>query len=166
MKTKLLACLLVAFATAVTFQASFADGLLKHQHRTPPVCEPGYKIVEEVVYQDVVKYVCKQVQEYKKKWVYSTIDEPYCTQGCGVHGNCDNWKGPYCRQLLVKREILLPCPTTKCVTEAVVERVPVVVYTKVPCAPGEVAPPAYMPPANGKSEVLQAKPLPVDNKQK
>ena len=166
MKTKILACLLVAFAAGVAIQTSAADGILKrHQHATPPVCEPGFKIVEEIVYQDVVKTVCKQVQEYKKKWVYSTIDDPYCIQGCHG-GGCDNCKGPYCRQLLVKRQILEPCPVTKCVTETIVEKVAVVVYTKVPCAPGEIVPPVMMPPASGNSEFIPAKPLPVDTKKK
>src|SRR5205823_6412108 len=104
MKSKILACLLVAFAAGVAIQTSAADGILKrHHYSSPPVCEPGYKIVEEIVIQDVVRTVCKPVEEFKKKWVYSMIDDPYCIQPCkhGHHGTCEVCKGPYCRKLLV-----------------------------------------------------------------
>lgn len=113
-----------------------ADGILKKHHSTPPHCEPGYKIVEETVMQEVTRTVCKMVPETKKKWVYSTIDDPFCIRDTR-HGECPNCSGPYCRKLLVKTHVEVPCPGLKCVTETITEVVPVKVYRKVPCGPTE-----------------------------
>ena len=110
-----------------------AQGILKSHSHSKPVCEPGFKIVEETVIQEVTRTVCKMVPETKKHWVYSTIDDPFCVRD-SKHGQCPNCAGPYCRKLLVKTQIDLPCPTLKCVTETIIERVPVTVYRKVPCA--------------------------------
>jgi hypothetical protein len=119
-----------------------ADGILpRHHSSTPPVCEPGYKIVEETVMQDCVRLVCKQVCEPKKKWVYQQIDDPFCIRDSHHgHGSCENCAGPKCRKLLVKVQVD-DGMTTKCVVETIVDKVPVKVYRKVPCdAPNVVAP--------------------------
>jgi hypothetical protein len=147
MKLKLFAFAALTFGVALVLQPVNADGLLKKHHNLPP-CEPGYKYVEEVVMQDVTRAVCKMVQETKKKWVYSTIDAPYCVQD-SHHGTDCHCAGPYCRKLLVKRQIDEPCLGTKCVTELIVEKVPVTILRKVPCTD---APPP---------EQLNVKPLPV-----
>jgi hypothetical protein len=96
-------------------------------------------MVEETVMQDVTRTVCKMVPETKKKWVYDWINDPFCVQNTR-HGHCPNCDGPYCRKKLVKMQIDEPCPTMKCVTETIVERVPVKVYRKVPCAAPEAIP--------------------------
>jgi hypothetical protein len=152
MKSRIFAFAVIASALSVLGQDADADGILKRHpghHSAPPTCEPGFKIVEEIVMQDVVRQVCKTVPEFKKKWVYSFIDDPFCIQDShhGHHGKCQQCDGPFCRKQLVKREVLEPCPTMKCVIETIVERVPVKVYRKVPCdAPG------------GKVEVLPTLP--------
>ncbi len=132
MKRKLLAFAIVAFDFALVLQSASADGILRNHNHLPP-CEPGFQYVEEIVMQDVTRAVCKMVAETKKKWVYSTIDAPYCVQD-SHHGGCEHCAGPYCRKLLVKRQVDEPCQTMKCVTELIVEKVPVRVYRKVPCA--------------------------------
>jgi hypothetical protein len=133
MKIRIMSLLLATLAMSAVWQSADGQHLLKHRPAGPPACEPGFKIVEEVVVQDVVRHVCKYVTEYKKKWVYSTIDDPFCVQH-GKHGSCEKCAGPFCRKLLVKREVDdLQFPATKCVTEAIVEKVAVTVYRKVPC---------------------------------
>jgi hypothetical protein len=131
MKLRLIALCLTGLACAIAWQSASGQHLLKHHH-APPACEPGFKIVEEVVMQDVERFVCKMVPETKKKWVYSMIDDPFCVQNTR-HGDCPECSGPYCRKLLVKRLVDEPCPGMKCITEKIVERVPVTVYRKVPC---------------------------------
>ena len=131
MTQKLYALGAVVLGLGLAWQSATANGPLRHHHAKPPACEPGYKIIEEVVMQDVIKSVCKMVPEFKKKWVYSMVDDPFCIRD-SKHGECPNCSGPYCRKQLVKREILEPCPTMKCVTETVVERVAVTMYRKVP----------------------------------
>jgi hypothetical protein len=121
----------------VTVQSATADGILKRHHPAKPECEPGYQLIEETVIQEVKRTVCKMVPETKKKWVYSWVDDPFCIQDTR-HGECPNCAGPYCRKQLVKTQIDLPCPTMKCVTETIVERVPVTVYRKVPIAAPEI----------------------------
>jgi hypothetical protein len=123
---------MLAISISITWQVAAADGNLPHHHRTPPVCEPGYKVVEEIVMQDVTRQVCKIVQEHKKKWVYSFIDDPFCVKD-SRRCDCVQCAGPYCRKQLVKREVIDPAhTTTKCVVETIVEKVPVKVYRKVP----------------------------------
>lgn len=134
MTKKLIAYAALMFGVGLTLQAANADGLLKKHHHAKPACEPGYKIVEETVIQEVKRMVCKMVPETKKKWVYSWIDDPFCVQNT-KHGQCPQCSGPYCRRQLVKTQIDEPCPTMKCVTETITERVPVTVYRKAPCAP-------------------------------
>jgi hypothetical protein len=132
MKRSLFALAILAICFSVAWQDAAADGILPHHHRTPPVCEAGFKIVEEIVLQDVSRQVCKIVQEHKKKWVYSFIDDPFCvkeTRRC----DCVQCAGPHCRKQLVKREVIDPAhTTTKCVVVTIVEKVPVTVYRKVP----------------------------------
>lgn len=134
--------ILAGFAASLGLMlpGAHADGILKKHHHGKPHCEPGFKLVEEVVMQEVTRTVCKMVPETKKKWVYSTIDDPFCIHDA-KHGHCPNCTGPYCRKLLVKTQVDVPCPGFKCVTETITEVVPVTVYRKVPC---DVAP---MPPA-------------------
>ena len=106
-----------------------------------PTCEPGYRLVPETTYREVTRCVCKLVPhvEKKKKWVYSTIDEPFCIKrtlgfGCCSDGcdDCAKCRGPFCKKLLVKREVVEECPTMKCVVETIVEKVPCTTYRKVP----------------------------------
>lgn len=122
----------LAFGMLLVSVPASADGILKKHHGRPE-CEPGYRIVEEVVMQEVTRAVCKMVPETKKKWVYSWVDDPFCIQDRHHPHDCPNCTGPFCRKLLVKRQIDEPCQTLKCVTELITERVPVTVYRKVPC---------------------------------
>lgn len=130
-----------AFAAGLGFllPSAHADGILKKHHHAKPYCEPGFKLVEEVVMQEVTRTVCKMVPETKKKWVYSQIDDPFCIRD-SKHGQCPNCAGPFCRKLLVKTQVEVPCPGFKCVTETITEVVPVTVYRKVPCADAPVPP--------------------------
>src|SRR5829696_9680715 len=122
MKIRIMSLMLAAFATAIAWQTAAGQHHPNRQNG-PPACEPGFKIVEEVVMQDVVRHVCKHVTEYKKKWVYSTIDDPFCIPD-HKHGTCAECAGPLCRKLLVKREVDDLChPLTKCVIETIVEKV-------------------------------------------
>jgi hypothetical protein len=149
MQLRLTAFAAILVAAVCVLQPVGAEGILKKHHVGPPACEPGYKIVEETVMQEVTRTVCRPIEEPKKKWVYDWIDDPFCIQD-HKHGECPNCKGPYCRKLLVKRQIELPCLVTKCVTETITERVPVIVYKKVPCdlpVPIEKAPVVITPPA-------------------
>ncbi len=132
MKMKLLAMAAVMVGVVLVLQPVSADGILK-RHHAKPACEPGYQLIEETVLQDVTRTVCKMVPETKKKWVYDWVSDPFCIPD-SKHGQCPNCSGPYCRKQLVKRQVDVPCPTMKCVTETITERVPVVVYRKVPIA--------------------------------
>lgn len=108
-----------------------------------PECEAGYMLVEEIGTREVVREVCKTVPDVKKvkKWVYSTVPDNFCLQHTPCHGHhgdccgegCRYCEGPYCRNQLAKKLVTQDCPTTKCVVEKVVERVPCTVYRKVPC---------------------------------
>ena len=133
MTKRILAIAVALFGIALAWQSACADGILQ-RHHAKPACEPGFQIVEEIVYQDVTKSVCKMVPDVKKKWVYSMIDDPFCLHDT-KHGQCPQCAGPCCRKLLVKKQVDVPCPGTKCVTETIVERVPVITYKKVPNAP-------------------------------
>ncbi|HZZ77038.1 MAG TPA: hypothetical protein VFE62_00885 [Gemmataceae bacterium] len=146
MKLRLLAFAAIVVAAVCVLHPAGAEGILK-KHHAPPACEPGFKMVAETVMQPVTRTVCRMVDEPKKKWVYDWIDDPFCIKDHKL-GTCPNCKGPYCRKLLVKREIELPCLQQKCVTETITEMVPVVVYKKVPCD-------------EPRAEVLSVKPMPA-----
>ncbi len=150
MNSKLFGLAAMFCGIVLAWQSASADGILPRHHHAPPTCEPGFKIVEEVVMQEVTRTVCKMVPDMKKKWVYSWIDDPFCVK-CGKHGSCQHCQGPYCRKQLVKFQID-DCPTMKCVTETITEVVPVKVYRKVPC---DDAP---------KGELLPVRPTPIGNK--
>lgn len=132
MKKNLLAMAAVLVGLALALQPVSADGILQ-RHHARPACEPGFQLIEETVMQDVTRTVCKMVPETKKKWVYDWVSDPFCILD-SKHGQCPNCAGPYCRKQLVKRQVDVPCPTMKCVTETITERVPVTVYRKVPIA--------------------------------
>lgn len=125
---------------------------------TPPTgaCPPGWKLVEDIVYQEVVRRVCKYVPDVKKvrKTVYECKQEPFCLPkcghcgllgghkaGCGPCAPCDRCEPLCVRHILVKREVVTECPTYKCVVETVKDVVPVKVYRAVPCEPAPVTPP-------------------------
>lgn len=110
-----------------------------------PVCEPGYTLVEEIQYREVVRKVCRLVPETKKvpRTVYEVKVVDYCQQKCpnplaclkhkGEPACCGDCGKPRTRKVLVKKEVVDECPGYKCVVEEVVERVPCVVYRKVRC---------------------------------
>ena len=128
-KLSILAVLLAGFGLA--WQMAKADDIVPARH-APPVCEPGYKIVEEVVYKDVVKTVCRMVPNVKTKWVYAVVDAPICVAR-RTPGSKRTECQQICRKVLVKKLVNVPCSTMKCVSEKIVERVPFVVYHKLPC---------------------------------
>ena len=150
MKPRLLATATMLLGVGLAWQSASADGILK-RHHAKPACEPGFQLIEEIVLQEVTRTVCKMVPDTKKKWVYDWIDDPFCIHNT-KHGHCPECSGPYCRKLLVKRHIELPCTTMKCVTETIVEKVPVTIYKKVPCATLGDAP---------RAEILAIKPMPT-----
>ncbi len=160
MKRLLFAIAVFAFGVGLILQPATANPFLKgHHFRAPVECEPGFKLVEETVIENVERVVCKMVPEFKKKWVYSWVADPFCIPD-SKHGQCPNCSGPYCRKQLVKREVLEPCPNMKCVTETIVEQVAVKVYRKVPC---DSLPPATIQPGTPapKIEVIPVRPLPA-----
>lgn len=120
---------------------------------------PGFILVEETIWCDVIKKVCRTVPDVKKtsKWVYVVEHEDFCTKRCKLRGGCGDCSGepacaacahPRCRGNLVKKLVQESHPTTKCVVEEVIERVPFKVYRKVPCSGGPI--PASAPgPASG-----------------
>jgi hypothetical protein len=138
-----------------------ADG----NHHHVPACEPGYTLVPEVTYVEVCRKVCKLVPDVREteKWVYSCKSEDLCFKKCPLHGlhtcagceqcgACVQCDKPVTRNRLVKRLVVEECPSVKCV----VERVPCVVYRKVPCgfAPSpapEMLPAPKPPPAGAAS---------------
>lgn len=144
-------------------------------------CEPGYRIVEEICYQDVVRKCCKVVPDVKKvtHTIYDCKCEDYCLprcnclchhcksceepcQGCfGSEGclksHCDPLNlcpmcgKPRVKKILMKKIITEECPTFKCVVECYVEKVPVKVYRKVPCCQGPIFPSTKVIPHVDKS---------------
>jgi hypothetical protein len=90
-----------------------------------PHCKEG------TCYREVVTYRCKMVPDNKpiKKVVYECKEVPYCEHKLGKIGHCDCCPEcqacPKFKKVLVKKEIVVghTCGT-KCVPEAVVERVP------------------------------------------
>lgn len=137
MKKAILAVL--GFGLCITGASLLRGAEHGHDHG-PPACEPGYTVVKEVVYKEVVRKVCREVCDVKKvtKWVYDCKTENFCLKQCRpghkCSEDCASCKGPYQKNLLIKRMVVEEHPTTKCVVEEVVERVPCVVYRKVPCA--------------------------------
>jgi len=126
----------------------------------PPVCQPGYVIVEEITYQEVVRKCCKVVPEKIKtrRTVYGCKTEDYCLPRCphpwhgqsgcaeGAPAACPACSAPRTRQLLLKKEVVEEKSTFKCVVETVVEKVPCKVYRKVPCpGPGPIPAAAAKP---------------------
>lgn len=110
--------------------------LAAHPPTARPSCEPGYTIVEEIQYREVVRRCCKVVPEVKKttKWVYGTKDDAYCLPKLRLlqGGACTTCTTPQCRQLLVKKPVVHGTTTYKCVIEEVIEKVPYTVCHKVP----------------------------------
>jgi hypothetical protein len=137
------------------------------QHTYPiPECEPGYTLISETGYKDVIKKICRPVTEVKKKvkWVYGCRPEDFCLPRCGCplhaltgHAGCETCAScsacavPASKNLLIKKKVVEEILTTKWVVETVVEQVPCVIYRKVPCNtlptsphapfPGSVPPP-------------------------
>src|SRR5581483_3564016 len=147
-----------------------ASGIMK---RGLPPCEPGYQWVEEVVYKDVPRFICKEVPNTKKKWVYCAEPDAFCLPKtskqccadgkCGACSACANTvcQGPYCRKVLVKREIDVPCPGTKCVVEKIMEKVPCITYRKVPCGTAPTNPPEPIPAPKTTSPTAMPLPTPT-----
>lgn len=133
-----------------------------------PACEPGYTYVCQTEYKQVEKYVCKLESYVKKtkKWCYTTKDSPFCIHKDHAHLCCPcdppACLGPFDRQLLVKKEIVVKEePATRCVTEKVVTVVPCTVWRKVRIGEA-VQPPAVRAPAVDKSRAQPpAPPAPV-----
>jgi hypothetical protein len=163
MKSRLLPMLLMGLVLVLTLQSSAAHEPLHARRGAVPACEPGFQMVEETTYQNVERIVCKMVPEVKKKSVYDWIDDPFCILD-SHHGGCPNCAGPFCRKKLVKKQVDVPCPTMKCVTEKIVEQVPCVIYKKVPCSATIPAPhPARFQAPSQSIEVI---PMPADPKKK
>lgn len=108
-----------------------------------PPDEPGFVIVEEVQFREVVRKVCKQVPDIKKvkKTIYETKEEEFC-----VTKSHKGAATPQTRKVLIKKEIVEEVPTYRQVVETVVEVVPCKVYRKIPCFPA----PAGDPVSAGK----------------
>ena len=125
------------------------------QHR--PVCPPGHTTVEEVLHKEVVRHHCKYVTETKKvvRTVYEFKEEPFCLPKCepcswfGLHKkdcrDCNPCEPPYCRRILVKREIVEEVPVCRCVIETVKVLAPVKVSRQVPCDVAPLRPPQGPP---------------------
>lgn len=115
-------------------------------------------LVEETVYQPVVRTYCRMVPEVKKmkKTVYSFKDVPYCLTECpnpfhrrGAGEACTTCEQcARCRRVLVKHEVTEEVPGYKCVVETVTEQVPCTIYRRVPCA--EASKPADITPVRAE----------------
>lgn len=122
-------------------------------HSQMPPCEPGYQWVQEIGYQDIDHPCCKRVPNMRKKWVYCSKPDYFCVPecrrgGCGNGGcdrdSCGDCFGPYCRKQLLKKQV--ECQYgTKCVVEITKEKVPCVIWKKVPCGTPSGVAPAPMP---------------------
>ncbi len=129
----------------------------------PATCEPGFEWVQETIYREMECPVCKVVPNLRKKWVYSSKLDYFCVPALhGACGDCGACAGPYCRQVLLKKQIEYQ-HGTKCVVEMVKEKVPVVVWKKVLCAsPGRVpdaaAAPRLLPDTVAPLSTLRALP--------
>src|SRR4051794_9675938 len=110
--------------------------VVQTNHGAPPACPPGCQVVEEICFKDVCRFV-PDVRQIKK-WVYSCKEEPFCVPSCRgplcahhqCNAACPTCDGPYHRNLLVKREIIVD---EVCAPKCVVEKVPYKVYRIVPC---------------------------------
>ncbi|MGV3605432.1 MAG: hypothetical protein ACO1RA_03420 [Planctomycetaceae bacterium] len=107
-----------------------------HHHRQCSKCQ----VVEEIVYQDVVVQRCKLVPDNKpiKKTVYEIKEVPVCQKKLPCFLGCDDCPECECcartKRVLIKKEIVCgEKEGTKCVTEEVIERVPVKVQRVIPC---------------------------------
>jgi len=152
----------LAMATALSASLCALTALAgDHHHPAPPPCEPGYRIVEEVVYQEVTRKVCRQVEEKKKKTVYSCKSQDFCVpdgpgrcpRPCGHHHRVDAC--PSCQAagatirskcVLIKKQVD-DTPVKKWVVEEIKEVVPVTVYRKVPCTVPALIPAPGVPGA-------------------
>jgi hypothetical protein len=172
----LLGTLLLAAASAASVQAGAPCA--------PPPCEPGYVVVPETCYREVVVKRCKVVPDVRKvsKWVYSCVEEDFCLPKCGHPklelpfkkgcnacdgcapascdscGPCVTCEKPRCKKKLVKREVITEEHYLKCVVEHVVEQVPYTTYRKVPC--GHAGAPV-LTPAPGAMPAPTPAPVPV-----
>ncbi len=126
-----------AFALFTPFiGANELMGPLHHHHGQCSKCQ----VVEEIVYQDVVVQRCKIVPDNKpiKKTVYEIKEVPVCQKKLPCFGHCDDCPECECcartKRVLIKKEIVCgEKEGTKCVTEDVIERVPVRVQRVIPC---------------------------------
>lgn len=172
MSSKTLA--LLALQTLALVATSGAAELLGPRHH----CHDGNcncPMIEEIVYQDVIRHRCKMVEEKKpiKKTVYEVKEVPYCLKKpskCGHCGHCEECEA--CvryKKVLIKKEIV--CGETcslKCVPEEYVERVAVKVcrpacQAAAPCVTPAAAGPVVIPApvvVDGESGV-PAPPTPV-----
>lgn len=154
---------------AVCAQPALASGTCPK-----PACEPGYTIVEEIVYKEVIKKRCVPAPDVQKKtkWVYECRSEDFCVKKCSLgqgcaHGcgqgcgaSCTHCDRPMTRNLLVKKLVVEECPSDKCVIETYVEKVPCKVYRKVPCGTAHApAAAAVATPATTSSTALPALPV-------
>jgi hypothetical protein len=123
----------------------------------PPTCEPGFMIVEDICYREVIRKVCRVVPEVQqvRRTVYSCKSEDYCLLKCpcplgpgkqSCDGCCPQCEHPRRRNVLLKKEVVEEIPMFRCVVEEVVELVPFKVYRKVPRFIGPVVPHALPVP--------------------
>lgn len=119
----------------------------------PAYCEPGFQYIPVTEYREVSHACCKQVPIIRKKWVYSSKSDYFCVPkfpacscdkqaGCPSSPECGSCNGPFCRQQLIKKRVEYQCGT-KCEVEIVKDKVPCVVWRKVPCS--QVGPPPGAP---------------------
>lgn len=128
---------------------TWADGV-----PAPPLaCEPGHIFIEEIRYQEIVHTICTTVPDVKKtvKPVYRCKEEEiclpkcsHCKQKCGDCSSCPQCGKPRSRRVLVKKLVMEACPTSKCVIETVVEKVPYKILRMVPCNSVSLPPPVQM----------------------
>src|SRR5262245_47201740 len=126
MKKSVLALMISCAALATTLPNPLASA---HDKKSLPPCEPGFQWVQVTEMKEVCRDVCKIVPDVKKttKWVYCSIDDPFCIHKSGHHGHhdcepgCPSCHGPHHRKQLVKRQEVCEEPTTKCVVEKIVE---------------------------------------------
>jgi len=123
----------------------------------PPPAEPGFKWVREVRYHQIEHRYCKEVPDKRSKWVYDTKPDYFCTPRCPIHlfhhqNDCDqceacqSCKGPCRREIVLKKRVEWECGT-KCVVETVKEKIPYIVWRKVPLSDEK-------PDKDGKPESL------------
>lgn len=160
---------MVLLSLSVLCLAALAEG---PPSGPPPYCEPGFEYVQVVEYQEHDHPVCKIVPNKRSKWLYSSKPDYFCLPGCPLHVRhdecgcdvleyCPTCKGPYCRCQLLKKKVEWTCGT-KCVVEVVKEKVPCVVWRKVPRKLDPNAParaPEIVPPPEQVEEVPAPRPV-------